>query len=374
MPRSNASDCSSQSLLRSHVWQSPSCSERSSSTTVRRALADPLCIGTHVHPLNRRGDARSGQRLRAFDLNEAHSACADRLDVFQKAQRGDIYSGRARGFEHGRPFREFHGHIVYSQCRHFDDLSSKIKRTLRESRTAGSAALPFTAVCSLNTSSTSSKPFFRFSTESVFTVARSQATGSASGSNDVSTRFRSRQNAWEAPVRNRSIPAAARSPAATASTTEEGPEAASPPAKTHGIEVWPVTGSASINPFRVVLMPAVRSDGLHIERLADRGHYLVRVNDEFRFTFLFRTAAAAFVKLAELHAAALYSRNVTVFGDDFDRARPETRSVRLRASPPRSLLSRRASLRACGGRERSRCSRRAGAPSAPRRSPRCRRR
>ena len=40
------------------------------------------------------------------------------------------------------------------------------------------------------------------------------------------------------------MPAAARSPAPMASTTEDGPVAASPPAKIHSVDVWPVSGSA----------------------------------------------------------------------------------------------------------------------------------
>ncbi len=41
------------------------------------------------------------------------------------------------------------------------------------------------------------------------------------------------------------MPAAARSPAPMASTTEDGPVAASPPAKTQSTDVWPVSGSAA---------------------------------------------------------------------------------------------------------------------------------
>jgi len=43
------------------------------------------------------------------------------------------------------------------------------------------------------------------------------------------------------------MPTAARSPAATASTTDEGPVTASPPAKIHFSEVCPVTGLTWMN-------------------------------------------------------------------------------------------------------------------------------
>ncbi len=41
------------------------------------------------------------------------------------------------------------------------------------------------------------------------------------------------------------MPAAARSPAPMASTTEDGPVVASPPANTHSVDVLPESGSAA---------------------------------------------------------------------------------------------------------------------------------
>ena len=59
MPRSLAMACSSQSALRSQVWQSPSWSERISSTTVRRALLRPRGVGLHLHALAQPGSRRT---------------------------------------------------------------------------------------------------------------------------------------------------------------------------------------------------------------------------------------------------------------------------------------------------------------------------
>ena len=55
-----------------------------------------------------------------------------------------------------------------------------------------------------------------------------------------------RQKAWLAPVRYSSMPTAAFSPAPIASTTDDGPVTASPPANTQSTEVWPVFGSAAM--------------------------------------------------------------------------------------------------------------------------------
>ena len=67
--------------------------------------------------------------------------------------------------------------------------------------------------------------------------------GRRPGSKEVSTGSISRaRRRGSLPVRYRSMPTAARSPAATASTTDDGPVTASPPAKIHFSEVWPVTG------------------------------------------------------------------------------------------------------------------------------------
>ena len=79
--------CSSQSALRAQVWQLPSCSERSSSTTVWRRLADARRVGLDHHALGRRSDARGHERLGALDLDQADAAGADRLHVFEVAER-----------------------------------------------------------------------------------------------------------------------------------------------------------------------------------------------------------------------------------------------------------------------------------------------
>ena len=111
------------------------------------------------------------------------------------------------------------------------------------------------------------------------------------------------------------MPTAARSPAATASTTDEGPLTASPPAKTHLCEVWPVTGSATSNPAA-----AAFEDQLRRRTAAVRAFWPIATRtwsagiDE-RFTAFFGPAAARAVELAQPHRLAADAHHVAVFHD-----------------------------------------------------------
>ncbi len=92
---------------------------------------------------------------------------------------------------------------------------------------------------------------------------------------------------------------------ATASTTEDGPVTASPPAKIHFTEVWPVTGLASSQPCLRGLDVDAVEQRLAVERLADGHDDLVGLDDEVGVAAGHGTAAAGAVELAQRHRQAL---------------------------------------------------------------------
>jgi len=128
----------------------------------------------------------------------------------------------------------------------------------------------------------------------------------------------SRQNAWFWPVKYRSMPTAALSPAATASTTDEGPVTASPPENIHFSEVWPVDGIDVDERLVARLQLYAVGNLLQVESLADGHQHVVGGNNEGIAAF-FRTAAAGTIEFAESHGHALDARHALALGDYFDR-------------------------------------------------------
>ncbi len=116
-----------------------------------------------------------------------------------------------------------------------------------------------------------------------------------------------RQKAWLAPVRSSSMPAAARSPAPMASTTDDGPVAASPPVNTQSTEVWPVFGSAGEVAPAVELDGGAVQDGGGVELLADGGDDGVGLDHEVGVVAGHRTATAAAVVVAQRHLLAAHA-------------------------------------------------------------------
>ena len=114
------------------------------------------------------------------------------------------------------------------------------------------------------------------------------------------------------------MPTAARSPAATASTTEEGPLTASPPAKIHFSEVCPVTGLTWMKSSLRVSRVTFAAERLEVERLADGHQHLVGLDDEGLAAFLGPAAAGA-VERAQPHGDALEPGNAAALGDDLHR-------------------------------------------------------
>ena len=114
------------------------------------------------------------------------------------------------------------------------------------------------------------------------------------------------------------MPTAARSPAATASTTEEGPVTASPPAKIHFSEVWPVTGLTWMKSLLRRFQGDFVAELLQVQRLADGHQHLVGGDHEAVAAF-FRPAAAGAVELAQPHGQALHARHLAPLGDDLHR-------------------------------------------------------
>ena len=165
-------------------------------------------------------------------------------------------------------------------------------------------------------------------------LARRRRTARRRGRTTVSTSWASRQKAWFAPVRYRSMPTAARSPAATASTTDDGPVTASPPAKIHFSEVWPVTGLTWMNAWLRVSSVHAVADLLQVERLADGHQHLVGLDDEGVAAF-FGPAAAGAVELAQPHGQALDARHALAV----QRRLPPARSAACSTTPSCSASS-----------------------------------
>ena len=228
--------------LRSQVWQSPSCSESSSSTTVRRASRTLPVLVLHLHALGRRHGAGGDQRSRALHLDDADAAGADGLHVLRGSRAWGCAcrpSGRPEGSWCPRDFDR--------RCCRWSGLASFSASLLTSStcrsRSAGSAwprdgHLAAQRLLDL----VEVRP--RRSTGAHRPLAAACSTGSASGSNEASA---PRARAPEGVVRAGQVLVDADGrplAGATASTTDDGPVTASPPAKIHFSEVWPVDGSA----------------------------------------------------------------------------------------------------------------------------------
>ncbi len=159
------------------------------------------------------------------------------------------------------------------------------------------------------------------------------------------------------------MPTAAFSPAAMASTTEEGPVTASPPAKIQGTEVWPVAG---FDGDEVPLVELQASPRRTARRRPASGRWPRSPGRPARTksspALATGRAPAAPVELAQLHAAALHAgRPARSSTTSSSGAARNSNLHALPARPPRSPPRRPASPPRCGGRARSRS-------SAPRRS------
>ena len=93
---------------------------------------------------------------------------------------------------------------------------------------------------------------------------------------------------------------------------------ASPPAKIHFSEVWPVTGLTCDERLVARLHLDAVADLLQVERLADGHQHVVGRDDEGVAAF-FRPAAAGAVELAQPHGHALDARHALAFQHHFHR-------------------------------------------------------
>ena len=83
MPSSRASAWSSQSSFRSHVWQSPSCSESRSSTTVLRASRTrPVFV--RIFMPSATGMTQEAARSRAPSISTRHTRQAPMAWTFSR--------------------------------------------------------------------------------------------------------------------------------------------------------------------------------------------------------------------------------------------------------------------------------------------------
>ena len=351
MPRSRASVRSSQSALRAQVWQLPSCSERSSSTTVWRPLRAQRRVGLDDHALGDRGRARGHERLGALDFDQADAAGADRLHVFEVAEARDLRAGLAGGLQDGRAVRDLDLDVVYSEGWHQRFTSVSAQRlsvvAAQAAPRLGDGHLGRPRELDLVEAADA-----HVGGHDRHARRAGVSTGSASGSNAVSTATSRRQKAWLAPVRCSSIADGGLLAGADGGhdrrRTGDGVAAGEDPvdrgaAVLVGRRASPCGWSRRSTPSN--------SDGA-VEPLADGGDDLVALDHEVGVAAGHRTATAARVVVAEGHRPAASRRAACRCGvvDDLDR-----RDERLqdRCPPPRRRRSPRptpASGRACGGR------------------------
>ncbi len=96
-------------------------------------------------------------------------------------------------------------------------------------------------------------------------------------------------------------------PAPMASMTVAEPVTMSPPAKTSGMEVWPVSGSASMYPHLLQLQFRQRRRQKRIGTGADGHNHQVHLQLELGALDGDGAAPAAVVRLAQLHLQAFHT-------------------------------------------------------------------
>ncbi len=171
----------------------------------------------------------------------------------------------------------------------------------------------------------------RRSTAAARASARAYSTGSASGSKKVRRRTRgARRRGWRRSGTGRWRRRPSRPPP-MASTTEAGPVTASPPAKTHGSDVWPVIRVDG----DVALEAQVDLDAVHerlgVEPLADGGDDRSASTTKLGVVRRRRAAPAALVEVAERHLPAAHARDLAALvAHDLLRGRRGCRSGRPR--------------------------------------------